>query len=43
MGRIAIGKDMVQFSCKLEEDLNLWEKASMPVWSTEKLIKSMLR
>jgi len=25
MGRITIGKDMVQFSCKLEADSNLWD------------------
>ena len=25
MGRIAIGNDMVQFSCKLEADPNLWD------------------
>ena len=25
MGRIAIGKDMAQFSCKLEADSNLWD------------------
>ena len=25
MGRIAIGKDMVQFSCKLEADPKLWD------------------
>jgi len=25
MGRISIGNDMVQFSCKLEADVNLWD------------------
>ena len=25
MGHIAIGNDMVQFSCKLEADSNLWD------------------
>ena len=51
MGCITIGKDMIQFSCKLEADPKLWDtrtgritvKALIHVRSTEKSTQSMLQ
>ena len=33
MGRITVGNDMAQFSCKLEADSDLWDTRAGPRWA----------